>query len=68
MRNGLLLRFVGREREVEPEPIPQRAYVRRSLAMLCHDCPALYESDGGNCPACGSPHAFPIAKWLDRTE
>ena len=51
----------------DPEPPPPRVYVRRQLAMACSDCPAVYESDGGNCPACGSPHAFPIAKWLDRT-
>jgi len=51
---------------VEPEPAPVRTWVSKDLAMYCNDCPAIYSSDGGACPACGSKHGWPLAKWLDR--
>lgn len=62
MKTGVLVRIFP-ERS---EPPPPRPHVNKDRAMLCADCPALYEADGHPCPACGSPHAFPLAKWIDR--
>lgn len=52
---------------VAPEPPQQRPWVHKDTALACVDCSAVYSADGLPCPACGSKHGWPLAKWLDRT-
>ncbi len=43
--------------------------IRLARAMLCLDEEMLYDGSAGRiCPACGSPHTFPLARWLNRAE
>ena len=33
-------------------------------ALVCLSCDALIDVTATRCPACGSAHAWPLAKWI----
>jgi rubrerythrin len=44
-----------------------RSTIPLDRALLCLDCNSIFEAEGEQkCPACGSGHAWPIAKRLSR--
>jgi hypothetical protein len=42
------------------------ATIPLARASLCIDCESIRPSEVRECPACGSPSAMPLARWLDR--
>jgi hypothetical protein len=66
MRDGLLLRFVGRGREPEPESVVgtvTRPHWPIGRCLVCAQCDSCFEASGDQaCPACGSKQAISLGR------
>jgi rRNA maturation endonuclease Nob1 len=41
-------------------------YIPVALALICIDCEMLFRAGVLSCPACGSEHLHPVARFIDR--